>query len=60
MEHLLNHFYAMDYRASQVKHPKKEAFHSIKPVLCNRNRFLNLSPVSLKGSSGQTGRAISR
>lgn len=31
MEHLLNHFYDMDYRASQVKHPKKEAFDSIKP-----------------------------
>ncbi len=31
MEHLLNHFYDMDYRASQVKHPKKVAFDSIKP-----------------------------
>jgi hypothetical protein len=31
MEHLLNHFYDMDYRASQMKHPKKEAFDAIKP-----------------------------
>jgi hypothetical protein len=30
MEHLLNHFYDMDYKASQVRNPKKAAFDSIK------------------------------
>jgi hypothetical protein len=31
MEHLLDHFYEMDYKASQVRNPKKVAFDSVKP-----------------------------
>jgi len=31
MEHLLDHFYDMEYKASQVRNPKKVALDAIKP-----------------------------
>jgi hypothetical protein len=59
MEHLLNHFYDMDYRASQVKHPEKVAFDSLKPgsVQLEIDSRLSRFVVTFLHSPDQTGRA---
>jgi hypothetical protein len=38
MEHLLNHFYDMDYKASQVNNPRRSHSTPSSPVLCTKKR----------------------